>query len=96
MELSAVLTLRDKLSAQMDKASKSVSAMTQRVNESKDAISKIAATQNINISANSNISEMVSAAQIQFCKQVKFLICQFQFPCLGCRLDKEAVDKRPD
>ena len=47
----------------MDKASKSVSAMTQRVNESKDAISKIAATQNINISANSNISEMVSAAQ---------------------------------
>lgn len=63
MELSAVLTLRDKLSAQMDKASKSVSAMTQRVNESKDAISKIAATQNINISANSNISEMVSAAQ---------------------------------
>lgn len=63
MELSAVLTLRDKLSAQMNKASKSVSAMTERVNESKDAISKIAATQNINISARSNISEMVSAAQ---------------------------------
>lgn len=63
MELSAVLTLRDKLSAQMDKASKSVSIMTQRVNESKEAISKIAATQNINISVNSNISEMVSAAK---------------------------------
>lgn len=47
----------------MNKASKSVSAMTQRVNESKNAISKIAATQNINISAKSNISEIVSAAQ---------------------------------
>ncbi len=47
----------------MNKASKSVSAMTQRVNESKNAISKIAAAQNINISAKSNISEIVSAAQ---------------------------------
>ncbi len=37
--------------------------MTQRVNESKNAISKIAAAQNINISAKSNISEIVSAAQ---------------------------------
>ena len=63
MELSAVLTLRDKLSAQMNKASKSVSAMTERVNESRNAIAKIAATQNINISARSNISELVSAAQ---------------------------------
>lgn len=63
MELSAVITLRDKLSAQMDKASKSVSAMTKRVNESKEAISKISATQNINISAKSNISEIVSAAK---------------------------------
>lgn len=63
MELSAVLTLRDKLSAQMNKASKSVSAMTERVNESREAITKIAATQNINISAQSNISEMVSAAK---------------------------------
>lgn len=63
MELSAVLTLRDKLSAQMNKASKSVSAMTDRVNESREAITKIAATQNINISAQSNISEMVSAAK---------------------------------
>ena len=53
MELSAVLTLRDKLSAQMNKASKSVSAMTERVNESRNAIAKIAATQNINISARS-------------------------------------------
>lgn len=63
MELSAVITLRDKLSAQMDKASKSVSEMTERVNESRDAISKITATQNINISARSNISEIVSAAK---------------------------------
>lgn len=63
MELSAVLILRDKLSAQMNKASKSISAMTDRVNESRAAITKIAETQNINISANSNISEMVSAAQ---------------------------------
>ena len=63
MELSAVITLRDKLSAQMDKASKSVSAMTERVNESRDAISKIAETQNINISAKSNISEIVLAAK---------------------------------
>lgn len=63
MELSAVITLRDKLSAQMDKASKSVSAMTERVNESRDAISKIAETQNINISARSNLSEVVSAAK---------------------------------
>lgn len=63
MELSAVLSLRDKLSAQMNKASKSVSAMTEKVNESRDAISRIAQTQNINISAHSNISETVAAAK---------------------------------
>lgn len=63
MELSAVLSLRDKLSAQMNKASKSVSAMTDRVNESREAITKIAATQGINISAKSNIADIVSAAK---------------------------------
>lgn len=63
MELSAVLSLRDKLSAQMNKASKSVSAMTDRVNESREAITKIAATQGINISAKSNIADIVSVAK---------------------------------
>lgn len=63
MELSAVLTLRDKLSGQMEKAGKSVSAMTAKVNESRDAIARISAAQNIQISANSNIAEVVSAAK---------------------------------
>lgn len=63
MELSAVLSLRDKLSAKMEKASKSVSAMTARVNESREAIAKISATQNIRISASSNIAETVATGR---------------------------------
>lgn len=63
MELSAVLSLRDKLSAQMNKASKSVSAMTEKVNESRAAITRISGTQGISITARSNISDVVSAAR---------------------------------
>lgn len=63
MKLSAVLELRDRLSAQMEKAGKSVSAMTERVNESRNAIQKIAETQNIHLSIHSNISETISAAK---------------------------------
>lgn len=64
MELSAVLSLRDKLSAQMNKASNSITAMTDKVNKSKEAIARISATQNINISAQSNIPDIVNAANL--------------------------------
>ena len=63
MELSAVLSLRDKLSAQMNKAGKSVSAMTAKVNESRDAITRISRAQNIQINARCNISELVNTAK---------------------------------
>lgn len=61
--MSAVLSLRDKLSAQMNKAGKSVSAMTEKVNESREAITRISRSQDIQISATSNIADLVSAAK---------------------------------
>ena len=63
MELSAVLSLRDKLSAQMNKAGKSVSAMTAKVNESREAITRISRAQNIQINARCNISELMDTAK---------------------------------
>jgi len=63
--LSAVLSLRDRLSAKMKKASEGVGAMTKRVNESKEALVRMSQSQNINISARTNIAEVMRTAKLE-------------------------------
>lgn len=65
MELSAVLSLRDRLSAKMKKASEGVGAMTKRVNESREALVRMSQSQNINISARTNIAEVMRTAKLE-------------------------------
>jgi len=65
VELSAVLSLRDRLSAKMKKASEGVGAMTKRVNESKEALVRMSQSQNINISARTNIAEVMRTAKLE-------------------------------
>lgn len=63
MELSAVLSLKDKLSANMNKAANAVGAMVSRVETANSAIVKIARNRGINITATTNIQETVKAAK---------------------------------
>lgn len=65
MELSAVLSLRDRLSAKMKKASEGVGAMTKRVNESREALVRMSQSQNINIAARTNIAEVMKNAKVE-------------------------------
>ena len=63
MELSAVLSLRDKLSANMEKASNSIGSMITKVNEANNAIVSIAKSKGVNITATTNIQETVEIAK---------------------------------
>lgn len=60
MELKAVLSLRDKLSAKMKKASASVHAMSDQVNQAKSQIEKLSESKGLGINMQTNISEVVS------------------------------------
>lgn len=60
MELKAVLSLRDKLSAKMKQASASVHAMSQQVNQAKSQIERLSESKGLSINMQTNISEVVS------------------------------------
>lgn len=60
MELKAVLSLRDKLSAKMKQASSSVHAMSQQVNQAKGQIERLSESKGLSINMQTNISEIVS------------------------------------
>ena len=92
MELGAVLSLRDKMSAKMEKASKSVNGMVKQVDAARDAIGKLtsASGSSISINARSNISEVVSAGQNRL-EQLQKEIAQKQF-VLHAQFGDESFD----
>lgn len=65
IELKAVLSLRDKLSAKMKQASNSVRAMETRVTEARRQIERLSSERGLNINMRSNISEIVSQTRTE-------------------------------